>query len=119
VVGNPADQGPKGGFKVTQLRDPGQLGKLHVHFSSKTKAWDLRSANILCFEIPLAAELPHEFDSLNLSEVIIDGQKLNFIESEPRNMTVWRDLQEWKIKVALLWVFSVLYAAANSVTLSV
>jgi predicted esterase len=102
VVGNPADQGPKGGFKVTQLQDPGQLGKLHVHFNSRTKAWDVRSTNILCFEIPLAAELPYQFDSLNIHEATIDGQKLNFIQSERRNLTVWQDLQEWKIEVPLL-----------------
>jgi hypothetical protein len=67
----------------------------------------------------LAADLPYQFHLLNLSEVIIDGQKLNFIESERENKTVWRDLQEWKIKVALQWVFCVLYAAANGVILSV
>jgi predicted esterase len=119
VVGNPADQGPKGGIKVTQLRDPGRLGKLHVHISSKTKAWDIRSANILCFEILLAAKLPYQFNSLNLSELTVDGKKFNFIESDRRSVAICRDLQEWEIMVTPLQVICALDTVANVLILRI
>jgi predicted esterase len=101
VVGNPADQGPKGGIRVTHLRDPGQLGKLHVHIHSKTKAWEIRSANVLGFEILPAAELPYQFDSLSPSEVTIDAQRFSFTELERRSMTFWRGSHKWEIMVTL------------------
>jgi hypothetical protein len=104
VVGNPADQGPKHGFKVTQLRDPGQLGKLHVNFNSKTKAWDVRSSNILCFEIPLPRDPPNLFDSIKISKITVDGQKFSLIPSASggRSIALWRNLQGWKVKVTSL-----------------
>ena len=104
VVGNPADQGPKGGIKVTQLQDPGQLGKLHVHINWKTKAWNIRTANILCFEVLPAAGLPYPFHSPNRSEFTVDGQELSSMVSERKSPTFWRGLQEWEIRVTTKYI---------------
>lgn len=101
VVGNPADQSQKYGVKVTQLRDPGQLGKLHVNISSQTNVWTIRSVNILCFEISRTAERPNQLNSPNFGEVIVDGQKLDFKDSEVESLTFWRDLRKWELEVTI------------------
>lgn len=101
VVGNPADQSQKEGIKVTQLRDPGQLGKLHVIISPQTNLWTIRSVNILCFESSPTADRLHQLNSPNVGGVIVDGQRLDFKDSEMKSLTFWRDLQKWQLEVTI------------------
>jgi predicted esterase len=108
VVGNPADQGSKGGIRVAQLRDPGQLGKLHVFINSKTRSWEIRSANILSFEILPITELPYRSN-----EGTIDGQQFIFPQYQQRNITLRRYSKEWKVMVMPSHSTYMLHLVAN------
>lgn len=68
AVANPADSGPKFGVDLLHLRRPGQLGKVHVSFSSSTCS--LRTSNVLSFRLPSIYPRTHD--------VVVDGQRIDF-----------------------------------------
>ncbi|CAD0057682.1 unnamed protein product, partial [Aureobasidium pullulans] len=68
AVANPADSGPKFGVEILHLRRPGQLGKVHVSFSSSTCS--LRTSNVLSFRLPSIYPRTHD--------VVVDGQRIDF-----------------------------------------
>jgi hypothetical protein len=61
TVANPVATGSKRGFKITRLRDPGQLGKLYVQISHDTGYAKIRTSNVISFDIRLPS-LPTEIE---------------------------------------------------------
>ncbi|KAI5210489.1 hypothetical protein E4T39_00039 [Aureobasidium subglaciale] len=89
AVANPADSGPKFGVQILHLRRSGQLGKIHVSFSSSVCS--IRSSNVLSLRIPKIYPQTHD--------IVIDGQKISLpVDCEENDLWLLPD-GTWEYKV--------------------
>ncbi|KAK6003951.1 hypothetical protein QM012_008801 [Aureobasidium pullulans] len=87
TVANPADSGPKFGIEVLHLRRPGQLGKVHVFFSSSQCI--LRSSNVLSLRLPAIYPRTHG--------IVVDGQRIDLpLEAVSNDLWLCPD-GTWKV----------------------
>ena len=75
VVADPGDMGSKGGIRVLQLEDPGQYGRVHVTYQAATKAYVIKTSNVL------SLELNHRFAGSGDGKVAIDGTNIDVVPS--------------------------------------
>ncbi len=73
VVATPGDTGSKGGVKVSQLKTPGQIGKICVSFNDQTKTYEFMTSNILSFVL---------LDRKYAHTIIIDHQRVPCVGSK-------------------------------------
>ncbi|KAI4727893.1 hypothetical protein E4T49_04322 [Aureobasidium sp. EXF-10728] len=89
VVANPADSGPKFGVEILHLRRQGQLGKIHVSFSSSECF--VRSSNVLSLRLPSMYPRTHD--------IVVDGQRIK-LSLEAGSNDLWLSPDgTWKYKV--------------------
>lgn len=98
VTDNPGDTGSKQGVKIVQLKTPGRLGRLDVHFDPSTQQCTLRTSNVRMFNLPWYFE--------NCGRLSIDGQTLPaslLQESSSRNLIreagVWQIAEEVSLQI--------------------
>ncbi|CAD0112557.1 unnamed protein product [Aureobasidium uvarum] len=87
AVANPADSGPKFGVEILHLRRPGQLGKIHISFSSSECF--LRSSNVLSLRLPSIYPRTHG--------IVVDGQRIE-ISLQATSTDLWLSLNgTWEV----------------------